>query len=361
MSTSEILTIGSVIRHRGSYNANTIYYINNQVTMCNCVFQAIGNNFSGVPPIEENSDGTIKLANTVTWKCIVDNTALYNAALSTNNLDSRLTAAEESVKEVKETADTFSDFVNSKGSTNGIAPLDENTQVPSKYLPNSVNDVLEFDTTVEGVTAMAASTSEFTGIAYDTAVKRFYAYIVNAGLIQQITYYKNWTDGNKYQDEITGIPFTGKIYMNTSSDTLYRWTGSGLERVGEKKQVIIFDRVVSGVTMTAASTTSIDGVVYDKEVKRFCAYQMGGTTLVPTVTYYKNWPTRLDYENIETDTPHKERIYVNMSDYSPYIWNGTEMKSLGTKAVALTQDEYNALVAAGIVDENTYYNILEDE
>lgn len=361
MSTSEILTIGSVIRHRGSYNASTIYYTNNQVTMCNCVFQAIGNNFSGVPPIEENSDGTIKLANTVTWKCIVDNVALYNAALSTNNLDSRLSAAEQSVKEVKETADEISDFMDSKGTTNGIAPLDENSQVPSKYLPNSVNDVLEFNTTVQGVTPLAASTSKITGIAYDTVAKTFYAYVVKVGLLQPITYYKNWTDGNKYQDEVTGVPYTGKIYMNVSSDALYRWTGTDLERVGEKKQVVAFNGIVSGVAMLGASTESIDGVAYDDVAKRFCGYKNGGTLLVPTVTYYKNWPTRSEYEDTETDVPYTERIYVDMTDYLPYIWNGTEMKNLSPKTVALTQDEYDALVSSGLVDENTYYNVLEDE
>ena len=361
MSTSEILTIGSVVKHRGSYNANTIYYTNNQVTMCNCVFQAIGNNFSGVPPIEENSDGTIQLANTITWKCIVDNVALYNAALSTNNLDSRLSAAEQSVKEVKETADEISDFMDSKGAADGIAPLDENAQVPSKYLPNTVNDVLEFNITVEDVTALAASTPEFTGIAYDTVAKTFYAYVVKTGLLQPITYYKNWTDGNKYRDETTGEPYTGKAYMNVSSDSLYRWTGSDLKRVGEKKQVIAFNGVVSGVAMLGASTESIDGVVYDKEAKRFCGYQNGGTVLVPTVTYYKNWPTRSDYEDTDTDVPYTERIYVDMTDCLPYVWNGTEMKCLSVKTVVLTQDEYDALVAANAIDENTYYNVLEDE
>lgn len=99
MSATEILTIGSVIKHRGEYNAKTVYYTNNQVTICNCVFQALGNNFNGVPPIEENDDGTIKLANTSTWKCIVDNVKLYNAALSTNSLSDRIDSLSASLSE----------------------------------------------------------------------------------------------------------------------------------------------------------------------------------------------------------------------------------------------------------------------
>ena len=133
------------------------------------------------------------------------------------------------------------------------------------------------------------------------------------------------------------------------------------EQLPIKKQVVAFNGVVSGVAMLGASTESIDGVVYDKEAKRFCGYKNGGTMLVPTVTYYKNWPTRSDYEDTETDVPYTERIYVDMTDYLPYVWNGTEMKCLSVKTVALTQDEYDALVSSGLVEENTYYNILEDE
>ena len=133
------------------------------------------------------------------------------------------------------------------------------------------------------------------------------------------------------------------------------------EQLPIKKQVVAFNGVVSGVAMLGASTESIDGVVYDKEAKRFCGYKNGGTMLVPTVTYYKNWPTRSDYEDTETDVPYTERIYVDMTDYLPYVWNGTEMKCLSVKTVALTQDEYDALVAADAIDENTYYNVLEDE
>lgn len=133
------------------------------------------------------------------------------------------------------------------------------------------------------------------------------------------------------------------------------------EQLPIKKQVVAFNGVVSGVAMLGASTESIDGVAYDKEAKRFCGYKNGGTVLVPTVTYYKNWPTRSDYEDTETDVPYTERIYVDMTDCLPYVWNGTEMKCLSVKTVVLTQDEYDALVAADAIDENTYYNILEDE
>ncbi len=133
------------------------------------------------------------------------------------------------------------------------------------------------------------------------------------------------------------------------------------EQLPIKKQVVTFDMTVSGVTMLGASTSNPTGVAYDKVAGRFCAYVTGGTMLAPTVTYYNNWPTRSDYENTNTDVPYTERIYVDMTDGIPYVWNGTAMKALSPKTVALTQEEYDALVAAGAVDSETYYNILEEE
>lgn len=105
MTGSEVLTIGSTIRHRGEYNSSTVYYFNNQVTMYGCVFQALNNNFSNIPPLTVASDKTIALANTSTWKCIINNVALYNATLSTNNIDSRVTTIENSIDTIKNTAD----------------------------------------------------------------------------------------------------------------------------------------------------------------------------------------------------------------------------------------------------------------
>ncbi len=133
------------------------------------------------------------------------------------------------------------------------------------------------------------------------------------------------------------------------------------EQLPIKRQVVTFDMTVSGVTMLGASTSNPTGVAYDKVARRFCAYVTGGTMLAPTVTYYNNWPTRSDYEDTNTDVPYTERIYVDMTDGIPYVWNGVAMKGLSPKTVALTQEEYDALVAAGAVDEETYYNILEEE
>lgn len=88
--SSDVISIGSVAKYRGAYNANTMYYATNVVTMYCCVFQAISNTFVNIPPVKVNEDGTIALANVQAWRCLVDNTALYNATLSTNNLKAQI-------------------------------------------------------------------------------------------------------------------------------------------------------------------------------------------------------------------------------------------------------------------------------
>ena len=293
------------------------------------------------------------------------------------------------------------------------ATLDEDGKVLTSQLPSYIDGIEEFSGIVSGITITPASTTAENGIVvYDSTTKRF-AYGVQDTLSATATYYNNWGARDQYEDD-TLTPYKNKIFVDASTRDTYRWSGSDMVKIeaslklgynendafpgnegkalqtdfdafkatkGEagglatldeegkvpeeqlpiKKQVVAFNGVVSGVAMLGASTESIDGVVYDKEAKRFCGYQNGGTVLVPTVTYYKNWPTRSDYEDTDTDVPYTERIYVDMTDCLPYVWNGTEMKCLSVKTVVLTQDEYDALVAANAIDENTYYNVLEDE
>lgn len=135
----------------------------------------------------------------------------------------------------------------------------------------------------------------------------------------------------------------------------------GEEYLPVRKQVVAFDGMVSGVTVTLGSTATPTGVVYEKSLKKFVAYVQESQMSMKR-TYYANWAERKVYQDVDTDVPYKERLYVDTAGQAVYAWDGTELKRMGgNRQVALTQDEYDALVAAGIVDENTYYNILEDE
>lgn len=230
MSATEVLTIGSIIRHRGTYNAETTYYANNQVTMYNCVFQAIGNNFSGIAPVEVNTDGTIKLTNTATWKCIIDNVTLYNAALSPNDLSTRMTAAEANIKSNSDTAASFKSFIDSKGASNGIAPLNSSGIVPTEYLPSTVRDVAEFEQFVSVSNVRQQSAAVDGRIMYNLPTNTFICRVQLS--VDEAAYYNSWPTRELYLDSSL-TPYAGKIYIDTSTDKTYRWDGVELVEVSK--------------------------------------------------------------------------------------------------------------------------------
>lgn len=96
---TNVLTIGNIPFHRGIYSDAVTYYVSNQVTMCNSIFQLLSNSVTGVPPLKYNDDGTVSLVNTTVWKCVLDNVAMYNRTLSGNSFETRITRNENTLTE----------------------------------------------------------------------------------------------------------------------------------------------------------------------------------------------------------------------------------------------------------------------
>lgn len=476
MSTTDILSIGSTIRHRGTYDANTTYYVNNQVTMCNCVFQALGNNFSGIPPVEEDSEGTAKLVNTSTWKCIINNITLYNAALSPNDLDNRISTIETKIAEINDNADELDKKIDAQSAKwqsaddslqSNIDAEADNREKADETLQGNINteindreaadtalqaniDALIGTIKVSEVDAWPASRAEAIAQTLDAKHSRWTLvdasgrnvgvlevfsdaskcqltevltshYVANTkGVLDfkshkdgEITQYfrcyniasstlpneqgtwGNWTEyiAATVSTMLSGLDtFTDKLQtaidtevtdrteavsaVQTNLDALAAQKGAanGLaplgadgkvpaENINETQEVVTFDKTVSGVTAKDNSALNVDGVVYDNVAKRFYAYQgSGGVT-----TYYNAWTGQAAYQNIVTAVPHSSRIFVDMKAGVPYVWSDKagDLVQIAAKntlqMVTLTQDEYDALVAEGGVDDETCYNIIDDE
>ena len=64
---NKIIDIGSAPLFRGEYNAKSVYYNDNVVTMCGCVFIGLVNEISGIPPLTKQSNGT--LVSHPSWVC----------------------------------------------------------------------------------------------------------------------------------------------------------------------------------------------------------------------------------------------------------------------------------------------------
>ena len=126
-------------------------------------------------------------------------------------------------------------------------------------------------------------------------------------------------------------------------------------------EVLEFAGMVSGVTALDQSVAQPAGVAFDTAAKCFYAYTVSGGGVVGTRTYYKSWGNWLRYKADVDGVPYTGKIYIDTTTNTPYRWNGTTMTALTPKQVTLTQEEYDALVEAGTVDADTYYNVIEED
>lgn len=103
------------------------------------------------------------------------------------------------IGDTSEISSKLQDFINSKGSANGIASLDEQGVVPSAQLPSYVDDVIDVYAT------------------YDKSAE---------GVLSNIRLFSN-------QEKTTPItPESGKIYIDVEGNYQFRWTGTQYATVG---------------------------------------------------------------------------------------------------------------------------------
>lgn len=164
--------------------------------------------------------------------------------------------------EIKQTADAAKEVTDSKGKADGIAPLDENRQIASRYLPNESWQVLEFDEVVsdpdrkiqvkEGVGSISpGQQTKLVWIDYGDGTGQFADYIAlySAQPEQEIApvldsivtpgdifktgeYYASFANQNRYIDS-NGKPLAGKLYRCIADGTLYALSpdGTGLAKL----------------------------------------------------------------------------------------------------------------------------------
>lgn len=115
------------------------------------------------------------------------------------------------------------------GVAGGVATLGSDSKVPAAQLPSFVDDILEYAGNVSNVTIQTASIASVDAVYYDTTKKGFCGK-------KGDTYYNNW---NKVGDEdlpsdsfgkvqTKVIPYSNKIYVDTSKNKTYRWSGTDL-------------------------------------------------------------------------------------------------------------------------------------
>lgn len=135
------------------------------------------------------------------------------------------------------------------GVAGGVATLGIDSKVPAAQLPSFVDDVLEYAGTVSGVTIQSTSQSSVDAVYYDTTHKSF------CGKKGE-SYYNNWSTVGKEAlpansfGTILGTtitPYSNKIYVDTSKNKTYRWSGTYLVQLD------------SGLTLGETSSTAFAG------------------------------------------------------------------------------------------------------
>ena len=163
---------------------------------------------------------------------------------SINNLNTQMATAQTDIANLKSGVNSvqsdLNDFKNTKGVANGIAPLDDNGQVSSQYLPGYVDDVLEFggimEVTAQLMSLAKKSTDEGCSIIYNSKTNTFV--IANTTSTDDgektVTYYNNWSDADMFGiSGFNGVtPHGGKIFMDVTTNKTYRWSGTTLAVIG---------------------------------------------------------------------------------------------------------------------------------
>lgn len=105
--------------------------------------------------------------------------------------------------------ESWKNGIGNKGAANGVAGLDSNGKVPTSQLPSYVDDVID----LKGFVSTNPSSGMTVGtVYYNTATKKlFTATSATAG--------------------VTSDPEAGKIYIDTSNNKTYRWSGTTMAEI----------------------------------------------------------------------------------------------------------------------------------
>ena len=109
--------------------------------------------------------------------------------------------------------------------------LGNDGKIKSSQLPSYLDDVVEFANIVQTANILQESSNKEGTVVYVSSANKF-ALLVTSDSSGSNTnkYYINWVGRDNYADN-SFVPLEGKIFVNKSTDKLYRWNGSTLKEV----------------------------------------------------------------------------------------------------------------------------------
>ena len=109
--------------------------------------------------------------------------------------------------------------------------LGNDGKIKSSQLPSYLDDVVEFANIVQTANILQESSNSEGTVVYVSSANKF-ALLVTSDSSGSSTnkYYMNWNGRDNYADN-NSVPLKGKIFVDKSTDKLYRWNGSTLKEV----------------------------------------------------------------------------------------------------------------------------------
>lgn len=109
-----------------------------------------------------------------------------------------------------------------------VVTLGDDGKIKSSQLPSYLDDVVEFANIVPTANILQESSNAEGTVVYVSSANKF-ALLVSSGSNTN-KYYMNWTGRDNYADN-SSVPLEGKIFVDKSTNKLYRWNGSTLKEV----------------------------------------------------------------------------------------------------------------------------------
>lgn len=106
--------------------------------------------------------------------------------------------------------------------------LGDDGKIKSSQLPSYLDDVVEFANIVQTANILQESYNGEGTVVYVSSANKF-ALLVSSGSSTN-KYYINWIGRDNYADD-SFVPLEGKIFVDKSTNKLYRWNGSTLKEV----------------------------------------------------------------------------------------------------------------------------------
>lgn len=276
----------------------------------------------------DNGQAAISKANAAQDTANAARTAATGAQNTANAASSAAAAAQSTANAAKAVTDT-------KGQPGGLATLDSGGKVPASQLPGYVDDVVEFNAMVSGVTPQMASsihksTDSGCMVVYDTEKNRFLLAVAK----RTIDTAENWG---------TVIRPVRTLKAQSAGDIAPQTTVSG--NLGSKYQL----GELAGEFWQIEDTTG-EAVI-----------------IVGQFTYYNNWIDADKFgetATIDGRTPDSGKIYTCTSSNKTYRWSGSELVTIGsdlalghTASTAFPGDEGAALQSTARDLENQIFGV----